>query len=172
MTTPEIEAEHIHCPLCGKQKERVLLTGRDRLHGIEGEFTLVQCQECALIYLNPQPALETLSRYYPENRYGPHLPRRRKKNGPPKPLGYGLKRLWIRAIARFRSLGPDTRVLDVGCGNGAFLYALVDETIPQEYWEGLNYIDSEGHILIPKSVPSGSDLVVEPYDNPARGYLE
>ncbi|MFC1997243.1 cytochrome-c peroxidase [Chloroflexota bacterium] len=54
----------------------------------------------------------------------------------------------------------------------AFLYALVDETIPQEYWKGLNYIDSEGHILIPDLVPSGSELVVKPYDNPARIYIE
>ncbi len=54
----------------------------------------------------------------------------------------------------------------------AFLHALVDETIPHEYWEGLNYIDSEGHILIPDSVPSGSDLVVKSFDNPARVYIE
>ncbi|MCP4359413.1 MAG: hypothetical protein GY796_15490 [Chloroflexi bacterium] len=52
-----------------------------------------------------------------------------------------------------------------------FLNALVDETIPEEYWEGLNYIDSEGHILIPDSVPSGSDLVINAFDNPARDYV-
>ena len=50
----------------------------------------------------------------------------------------------------------------------SFLYALVDETIPEEYWEGLNYIDAEGHILIPDSVPSGSDFVVKAFDNPTR----
>jgi len=124
MTTPEIEAEHIPCPLCGKLEERVLVTGRDRLHGIEGEFTLVQCQQCELIYLNPQPTLATLSRYYPEDAYGPHLTGSRKRNASRKPLGYRLKRLWIRAIARFRPLDQQTRLLDVGCGNGAFLYAL------------------------------------------------
>jgi cytochrome c peroxidase len=52
-----------------------------------------------------------------------------------------------------------------------FLYALVDETIPEEYWEGLNYIDSEGHILIPDAVPSGSNLVVKAFDNPARAFV-
>jgi len=78
MTAPEIEAEHVPCLLCGEEKERVLVTGRDRLHGIEGEFTLVQCQQCELIYLNPQPTLATLSRYYPEDRYGPH-PRKSQK---------------------------------------------------------------------------------------------
>ena len=124
MTTPEIEAEHIPCPLCGKQEDRVLVTGRDRLHGIEGEFTLVQCQQCELIYLNPQPTLATLSRYYPEDRYGPHLRKNRKRNASHKPIGYRLKRLWIRAISRFRPLDQQTRLLDVGCGNGAFLYAL------------------------------------------------
>jgi len=90
------------------------VTGRDRLHGIEGEFPLVQCQQCALIYLNPQPTLATLSRYYPQDRDGPHLKRSRKRNASHKPLGYGLKKFWVRAIARIRPLDQQTRLLDVG----------------------------------------------------------
>jgi SAM-dependent methyltransferase len=124
MTAPVIETEHIPCPLCSEQKERVLLTGRDRLHGVEGEFTLVQCRQCALIFLNPQPTLPTLSRYYPEDTYGPHFKTSRQRNAPHKPLGYRLKRLWVRAIARIRPLDQQTRLLDVGCGNGAFLLAM------------------------------------------------
>jgi SAM-dependent methyltransferase len=45
-------------------------------------------------------------------------------NASRKPFGYWLKRLWIRAIARFRPIDQQTRLLDIGCGNGAFLYAL------------------------------------------------
>lgn len=53
----------------------------------------------------------------------------------------------------------------------AFLYALTDETIPERLWEGLDYVDSEGRVVIPTEVPSSSEEIVEPIDNPARETL-
>lgn len=53
----------------------------------------------------------------------------------------------------------------------AFLYALTDETIPERLWEGLDYIDDEGRVVIPNEVPSGSENLVEPIENPAQDTL-
>lgn len=53
----------------------------------------------------------------------------------------------------------------------AFLYALTDETIPERLWEGLDYIDDEGHVLIPSEVLSGLENGVTPVENPARESL-
>ncbi len=51
----------------------------------------------------------------------------------------------------------------------AFLYALTDETVPERLWDGLDYLDGQGHVLIPTAVPSGlDDRIVEPVANPAR----
>ncbi|MCI0711055.1 MAG: right-handed parallel beta-helix repeat-containing protein [Chloroflexi bacterium] len=50
----------------------------------------------------------------------------------------------------------------------AFLYSLTDETVPERYREGLNYLDDEGRVVIPTRVPSGSEEIVESVDNPAR----
>jgi len=47
----------------------------------------------------------------------------------------------------------------------AFMYALTDDTIPEKYWSA-GYVDQEGHVQIPESVPSGL-AVVEHLDNPA-----
>jgi cytochrome c peroxidase len=53
----------------------------------------------------------------------------------------------------------------------AFLYALTDETIAENMWQGLDYVDEEGHIIIPAEVPSGAENLVQPMDNPAREVL-
>jgi cytochrome c peroxidase len=54
----------------------------------------------------------------------------------------------------------------------AFLYSLTDETVPERYREGLNYLDDEGQVVIPTSVPSGSEIVVEGVENSARNTFE
>ena len=53
----------------------------------------------------------------------------------------------------------------------AFLYALTDETLPERYWDGLDYIDAAGHVIIPTSVPSESEAIISTVENPARDTL-
>lgn len=59
------------CPRCGEDTSRPVVTGRDTLHGIPGEFTAVECATCGLWFLNPRPTREHVARVYPEE-YGPH----------------------------------------------------------------------------------------------------
>ena len=52
----------------------------------------------------------------------------------------------------------------------AFMHALIDETLPEVYWS-LNYVDEEGRVMLPSTVPSGLS-VVQTLDNPGRARAE
>lgn len=62
----------VPCEVCGSQKNRFLYEGRDRVFGIPGEFSVVECQECGLIFIHPQPDLEALKAFYPKVYYTSH----------------------------------------------------------------------------------------------------
>ena len=57
----------IKCNLCGKDDSEVILRCHDRCFGISGEYNLVKCRACGLVYLNPQPQENELSRHYPRD---------------------------------------------------------------------------------------------------------
>ena len=110
--------EYGKCNLCRANDAQMLFEGQDRLHGLPGIFTVVQCRQCGLIYLNPRPAKSEISIYYPED-YEPHvfLERIRRSRLARLDYYYGLDKR-RRAIEKFVPVG---RLLDVGCGNGGFL---------------------------------------------------
>jgi SAM-dependent methyltransferase len=90
--------------------DELILVGHDRLHGIEGEFSLVRCRHCGLIRTNPRPTREGIAAYYPAN-YGPHQLHTDCEGG--------LARLSRRD--QEIPLMPPGRLLEVGCGAGDFL---------------------------------------------------
>lgn len=59
------------CPLCNLNNTDRVFTGRDRLWKREGEFQVVQCKSCGLMYTNPRPTQETIGYFYPQD-YGPY----------------------------------------------------------------------------------------------------
>ncbi len=113
--------EKIPCPLCGGRDAVVTARHRDRLLGIEGEFTTTRCTVCGLHYLNPQPTHEELARYYPET-YEPYRADKQDEVSKLKRLSieYGLAKR-RRAVTRYKAGG---RLLEIGCANGLFLNAM------------------------------------------------
>ena len=110
-TTQKVRTHSVVCNICDRSDARALFSGIDRLHGLKGRFEYVRCL-CGLVYMNPQIDSEDSSRFYPAD-YNPHLikqarasKRIRKPDLPEEMLA---------------SLGPDSKVLDVGCGSGDFL---------------------------------------------------
>ena len=65
----KIRTENVRCNLCNEDDYSVLFTETDREFGIDGEFTVVQCNNCGLIYLNPRPLQNELKKFYPETSF-------------------------------------------------------------------------------------------------------
>ncbi len=114
--------ETAHCPSCESAGEP-RLTQRDLYCGVEGEFGQRYCAACDLFFLSPRVTEAEIGRYYPES-YAPW--RRRRPAGMLENLAgsFSIPRKRRRMIEGFISGG---RILDVGCGAGAFLAALDDK---------------------------------------------
>lgn len=145
------DLEMVACALCGKDDTSFLFLVRD-LHFTtdpkrDRVFRLVQCRACGLVYVNPRPALNKLLDYHPADSYYAYRPieeprgaRDRVKAafkiwtaqahfrypGSTVPLVQGLK--WAltypikHKLARIVPHNAPGRLLDVGCGSGAFLH--------------------------------------------------
>jgi SAM-dependent methyltransferase len=109
------------CLMCGCGEFTALFHGSDRLyHTTTRQFSVVRCQECGLLRLDPTPLPEELKRYYPDNYwFAPD------QNAASR-LEEAYRRLVLRDHVRFvaRALAASTArgpLLDVGCGGGLFL---------------------------------------------------
>jgi hypothetical protein len=112
MTSMSYELEYVNCIICGKDDTKLVFKARDRWFDLPGEFNIVKCKHCGLVYLNPRPTKKSISFYYPEG-YEPH------KSSQPSQW---KRKLWKAYINLFGqdpySLNnlPKGRVLDIGCG--------------------------------------------------------
>jgi SAM-dependent methyltransferase len=112
-----------HCPGCRRDAAdaTLLLSGRDRLTGAPGAFTVVRCPECSLAFTQPRLRAEDFDVYYPD-AYSAYVPRARLRTRRLRP-GLAVDRLRLETIVRmgpYRHIwrrGP-ARLLDVGCGAG------------------------------------------------------
>ena len=123
--------KYISCAICGSTSSNTFLTSYDKYLRVDKtKFTLVRCADCGLVYLNPQPTMEELAKYYP-----PHYPSYLtsydvlERNRLLEFLK-GIKRLFSpNHPAPFRQgeVSSDTsrlRILDFGCGSGRFLLSM------------------------------------------------
>jgi 2-polyprenyl-3-methyl-5-hydroxy-6-metoxy-1,4-benzoquinol methylase len=109
---------YVTCDKCGSNESRFLFSGPDRLRGLPGQFSVVQCCVCNWIRQNPRPVDADLQKYYPDDyaSYAKAIEdekwfwNRWDRN-------YGVKKQ-RKSVERFVSLG---RMLEVGCGTGLFL---------------------------------------------------
>jgi 2-polyprenyl-3-methyl-5-hydroxy-6-metoxy-1,4-benzoquinol methylase len=106
--------EYVNCDLCGKDDARFVYHVMDTNYGTPGEFSIVQCQQCKLVYLNPRPSLSEYPRIYPDLSYDPFVTSQTSAKVAPN------QTLWQRG-RQLTGLDPVGRVLDVGCADGSFL---------------------------------------------------
>ena len=101
--------EDTNCPLCASASSREILRACDLNTLLPGEFPLVRCAECGMVYVNPRPAPEELERFYPRHYWAP----------PPEEGRRAFcDRATRRSIGLLARTYPGGRVLDVGCGVG------------------------------------------------------
>jgi 2-polyprenyl-3-methyl-5-hydroxy-6-metoxy-1,4-benzoquinol methylase len=106
------------CPSCGHPKFTNHLICTD--HSITGEsFALVKCEKCQLVFTNPRPDEDSISRYYESDSYISHA----NKSKSLVDIIYKLVRnITLKRKHRLlRSLTQENNLLDYGCGTGHFL---------------------------------------------------
>lgn len=130
MNTPKnVMLENVSCPIGCIKNDEVVLTGRDLIHDLPGEFNVVKCRTCGLMRTTPRPTPETIGFYYPDD-YGPYIGTQIRQAKP----GFSLKELLISLLKRvlqsntqrLPSLAPG-RMLEIGCASGAFLHRMADQ---------------------------------------------
>jgi len=99
------------CPLCGGDDWNVHLRAGDTTFGFPGTFTVAQCVDCGMRYTRPQVAQNDIAAFYPDD-YSAHTPDRARRHVDRRPGRDPWDALPPRAGAR---------LLDVGCGSGAYL---------------------------------------------------
>jgi len=104
-----MQTESIDCPICGSSSLQPFLTARDIYLFGPGEFDLVRCASCSLVFVNPRPTPEGMAVHYPEHYWAPPPPEDAKPY-----LDTGMR----RALRLLQDEYPGGRVLDVGCGVG------------------------------------------------------
>lgn len=58
----------VSCDLCGSKNNQFLFSNNDRMFPeLEGYYNVFKCKNCGLIFLNPQPNFEDLSKHYNSN---------------------------------------------------------------------------------------------------------
>lgn len=109
--------ETVSCDLCHCKTAVPIYQVSDTNYGLPGTFTLVQCPKCELVYLNPRPTADEISKYYLSASYHPFRALRQNNNNGPNMT----HRHRAKAITRLHGQG---HILDVGCGSGLFLQAM------------------------------------------------
>lgn len=111
------------CPLCGTSDRRTVLPHAvDRLKGRHGVFSLAACRRCGLVATRPQPSPARLGYYYDDMYSGAGGAAARSfQTGP---VGLWVARYRVASVRRRVPLGSGSRVLELGCGYGAFLAEL------------------------------------------------
>lgn len=114
--------EEVACTLCGENRPQFLFHRTDLAIGLPGEFSIVRCQNCQLIYLNPRPTVTSIGYYYPSSYDVYSLP--------DVDDGRNAWERWFRGYhlnKRCRVVTahkPSGRILDLGCSNGRFLHQM------------------------------------------------
>lgn len=129
------------CPLCGGAA-LYDFSGRDLMFGHHQRYDYHRCTVCGALFQHPMPAPDTIASFYPASYTVYDERKSRKRTGPwrrallwrllgyrhldvPLPLRLlaGLLAPWLRPPAT-PPFVPDGRLLDVGCGNGRYLFNL------------------------------------------------
>lgn len=150
----DVRYEYVSCPLGCRQEDDLVLTGRDLLTGLPGEFNVVCCKACGLMRTNPRPTQATIGYYYPDD-YGPY---RVSGGATPERKSSGFFRRLFRSlhhsIVDYKTIAmPDMapgRMLEVGCASGAFLRVMSDKG-----WhvEGIEFSSSAAKAAIDAGYP-------------------
>jgi SAM-dependent methyltransferase len=116
---PQVTWDEAACPLCLSRYWSPLLEAQDCAAGSSGLwFAVVQCDSCGMCFTNPRPDPASIGQFYPAD-YSPHGPRTQRQERSP----WTRLKFWSRPRVEKRPIPwhGRGRLLDFGCGNGAYM---------------------------------------------------
>src|SRR5262245_19487975 len=116
---PVVAWEETPCPLCAGRNCTPLVEGQDPSAGAEGLwFAVVQCDSCGACYTNPRPDPASIVQFYSAN-YSPYQKHHQRRRG----FRWNPLRLLKQPRVEKRPIPwhGQGRLLDFGCGSGAYL---------------------------------------------------
>jgi fatty acid desaturase/SAM-dependent methyltransferase len=132
---PEIATEEVPCGLCGSRESQFYAESYDyEYQSCSNRWKFVQCLKCRNVYLNPRPVREALPIIYPTTYYAYNYAKVMN------PISQRLKALVdARRFAAIRRQikGEIHAYLDIGCGNGRYLYAMAATGLPRSQIYGI-----------------------------------
>ena len=131
ITPPKKLFEDVTCPLGCSEGDEVVLVGRDLLHDLPGEFTVVKCGTCGLMRTNPRITPDAVGSYYPDD-YGPYVGTRvqhmrsESANWIKKVLYPIVRHVFDFNVTTLPAMAPGW-MLEIGCASGAFLHHMAGQ---------------------------------------------
>ncbi len=139
--------ETVKCNFCNSSEYSLLFKSKDYYNNIEGEFSVVKCNNCSLVYTNPRPTPESIHKFYPDTAGYYQANKISFDNWKQKILfkvydeyyNYSENRSFLRKLALLpfylyslsdnKSEGipkyvNNGKLLDIGCSYGNFLYKM------------------------------------------------
>ncbi len=106
--------ETVACNLCGSERHSAVYAMSDRRYFRDEFFTVVECDQCGLGFVNPRPTIAEMQKYYPAEYY---------RKPPTRSHDRYLRRRFsaeARFLSELENGSARKKLLDVGCANGDF----------------------------------------------------
>ncbi|NCU32014.1 MAG: class I SAM-dependent methyltransferase [Candidatus Moranbacteria bacterium] len=106
------------CPFCQGKKFEPFLQSQDFLTYL-GEFSVVECTKCRLIFTNPRPCVDSMGQFYPSFKYQSH---KQNRSALFDRLYFFAQSVMLRRKLSVieKHIKPGAKLLDIGCGVGQF----------------------------------------------------
>lgn len=113
-----IMEELTRCPVCGNNKTKTFLECSDHFFTNE-KFTLVECEQCEFVFVNPRPTENELSRYYESPEYISHSA---TKKGLINTIYIKVRKHTLKKkFTLVNKFATGKSILDIGCASGELL---------------------------------------------------
>jgi len=99
----------VRCPVCDRNAARVV-------EAAEPPYRVLRCLSCDLRFVHPLPDPAALVTHYGADYYAEWITAQKARR----------RSMWERRLQAIERVAPTGRLLDVGCGDGAFLLAAKD----------------------------------------------